>query len=549
MTGKRLAVVATVAVVAIGADLGLAHPVTAVPALVAMVTVLWFLARELERDELLGITVAAVFAIARAYVFGLTLFEPGAAGSNSSAIRTYDGLFVAFTLAMVVRIGARRRLRVIVGRLIRRPARLLATSFAMLIAVAALLLVLPISVERVTEVSLLNAIFMAASAVCVTGLTVNDIGSTYSIFGQAVIIGAAQLGGIGIMTIAALAAVLRPRGPLRDQARYAAALETGRLGDLRKTVAGILFATFLLELFGASLLAIIWAGDSRLDGHSVWWAALFHSVSAFTNSGFSLFSDSLARFAGDSITLVVVMGLTVLGGLGFPVLIAIFAWRRRSGFAIRTVVKTSAILIVVGAVGFAVLESAGAFGRMAVGDRLVNALFASVIARTGGFSTVDIATLGSAALMVTMALMFIGGSPGSTAGGVKTTTAAVLFAALRGELRGREPRLGNRAIPPETLRRAIAVVSVGILVVFGASLLLTLTEPHSFMAVAFEAVSAFATTGLSLGITPELSIPGKMVVIATMFIGRVGPLTVALAVSDRYSTAPHRLPPAELPIG
>jgi trk system potassium uptake protein TrkH len=276
---------------------------------------------------------------------------------------------------------------------------------------------------------------------------------------------------------------------------------------------------------------------------------VFHAVSAFCNAGFSLFAGNMTQFAGDVGVQVVLMVLIVLGGLGFPVLMEVVrtGWQRlrrvvdskasapaRVGLTTRVVLTTSGVLVVAGMVAVLALEFTGALtpaGEAMTGGRVLGALFASVNARTAGFNTVDLGVMRDATLLLMCALMFIGGSPASTAGGIKTTTAAVVMATLRGELRGREPELGGRAIAAEALRKAIAVSALSLLIVLTVVLLLTLTEDQPFIRLVFEAVSAFATVGLSTGITASLTVAGKLIIAAAMFVGRVGPFTIALAAA------------------
>ena len=257
------------------------------------------------------------------------------------------------------------------------------------------------------------------------------------------------------------------------------------------------------------------------------------------------------------------MALIILGGLGFPVILEVarqaaakIRWRLGRGprpdrlcLTSRTVLKMSAWLIFLGAAAIFALEYSRSLGHLAPVDKALAALFASVNTRTAGFGTVDLGAMRDATLLLTCALMFIGGSPASTAGGIKTTTAAVFLAALRGELRGSEPELGRRSLPAAVLRRAIAVTALSLIIALTALLLLTLTEEMRFIDLTFEAVSAFATTGLSTGITGDLSGAGKLIVTATMFIGRVGPLTIALAVGSDRNQRPYRLAPEGMPIG
>jgi trk system potassium uptake protein TrkH len=450
------------------------------------------------------------------------------------------------------------------ARGLRRPSLALATSFVVLIGVATLLLALPMSLRRLGDVSLLDALFTATSAVCVTGLTVNDLGTTYTPFGQATLLVAIQLGGLGMMTIAAFALTLARGASLGDEAHMARVFGRAGLRDLRSLLRGILVATLAMELVGTLCLFALWHDDPRLAGTSVFWAALFHAVSAFCNAGMSLFPDGMVRFGSDGAVQVVLMVLIVAGGLGFPV------WRELASLAVQrirrwleptrprpprvsltssTALRTSALLLVFGALALLALEWTQGLSDRAPGDRVWAALFSSVTARTAGYATVDFAAFSDAGLLFVMVLMFIGGSPASMAGGVKTTTLAVVIATIEAELRGHEPRLGGRSLAPEVIRRATAVVVVSVLIVVGVTMLLAITERQPLRAVAFEAVSAFGTVGLTANLTPLLSDAGKLVVVLAMFLGRVGPLTVALAVGRDGTPMRHRLPPEELTIG
>jgi trk system potassium uptake protein TrkH len=477
----------------------------------------------------------------------------------SGAARTYDELLLILVLVLAfVSLFSVQSARMLLG-LSGRPALALVLSFATLIVVVTLLLVLPVAVRREGDIHLIDAFFMATSAVCVTGLATVDPWTTYTFFGHAALLLGVQLGGLGIMTIAALAATTG-RGSLRSQARFSQMLQSSTVADLRSLVRTIVLVTLGCEALGAIALALLWSGDPRLEGRNVLWQAVFHSVTAFCNAGFALFSDNLAGWRATPGTLLVVSLLIVAGGIGFPVLRELFArarWRPAVGgeapprlsLLTRTSVTVAALLFSGGFALIALLESDHAMADWPWWQRALGAAFTSVSARTAGFNTVDLGAFREATLLVVMALMFIGGSPGSCAGGIKTTTAAVIGASLRGELRGSEPHLFNRALPPDIVRGAIAVAALSLPIVLGCLLVLSLSESLPFERLAFEAVSAFGTVGLSTGITPELSGPGKLAVSATMFLGRVGPLTIALAVA-RARRAPHyRLARESLTIG
>nr|WP_276603139.1 potassium transporter TrkG [Nannocystis pusilla] len=441
-------------------------------------------------------------------------------------------------------------------------------SFAALISLGSLLLTLPVSLTDAAHTSFVDSLFTMASAVCVTGLAVNDLGATYSLFGQGVILTGVQLGGIGIMTIAALALAFSNNSSLQSQLRYAAMLDARTVADLRKIVVGILAGTFVVEAIGAFLLWLMLVGDPRIGDAPALWTAVFHAVSSFCNAGFALFPGGMGAFVGDLGVQVVVMTLMLLGGLGFPVMVELVrhGWRRlvrlvkkaappppRLSLATRVVLSTTLALIVAGTAAVLALEFGSGLspaGEHGIFHRLWSALFISANTRSGGLDTVGVGGMRDATLLVLCVLMFIGGAPASTAGGIKTTTFATVVATLRAELRGREPELGGRALAPEVVRKATAVLVMmsGLLMAF--VLLLSLTEDLPFLHVAFEAVSALATVGLSTGITSFFSVAGKLLLTAAMFLGRVGPFTIALAVADQAATrSRHRLAREDLPVG
>ena len=568
------------AALVLGLDLWLVSPATGILAVPLMLAVLGLLARSaragsgaggvgvktMRRFQAALGACALGFAAARGYVIVHDL--AGMRGDSdplatAEAVRTYDGVFVGLAAALAGLVLSGRRALALMLRGARHPGLLFAGSFGVMIVVGTLLLTLPFAVRSVSDVSFLDALFTVTSAVCVTGLAVNDVGVTYTWFGQLVILLGIQVGAVGLMTLAALALTMSRDPSLRSQLRYAQMLDVRTLEQLRVQVRAIVIGTLAIEAAGALCLGMLWAGDGRMEGRSVAWAAIFHAVSAFCNAGFSLFSAGMATFVDRPGIQAVLMALITLGGLGFPVMLELWRygaarlrWRAGRGprpqelsLWTRVVVRMSLTLVIGGALAIYVLEVSQSLGHLGLGERLYAALFASVNARTAGFNTVDVGSMRDATLLVMCALMMIGGSPSSTAGGVKTTTTAVFLAALRGEARGHEPTLAGRSLPPELLRRATAVVSLSVMIVMGVILLLTLTEDQPFLAVAFEAVSAFATVGLSTGITGSLSAAGKVIVAAAMFVGRVGPLTIALMIGQGKARRPFRLAPEGLPIG
>ena len=546
-----------------------------VPAAVAMVAGIVLavgVALQAQRSRSVFIRRARVAPIVAAIVVALTgiflargylAFQQFQGWLAQEGTRTYDALFGALLLAAIVLERQGTLIARLALRAAQQPMLILTASFAALIACGTLLLVLPISVHSIEDISLLDALFTMTSAVCVTGLVVNDPGATYTGFGEAVILSGIQLGGIGFMTVAAFALQFRGGAALRDQSRYAAMLGANSLSALRRTIRGVVLATLAIELIGALLLLGLWAGDPRLDGRSAIWISAFTAVSAFCNAGFSLFADGMISFQRDTLCQLVIMTLIVCGGFGFPVLreLAVGGLQRARRYAkkerprpprfsvtTRVVLGATGFLIVAGATAIALLESGGIFQGLPFLDRVVGAVFTSVTSRTAGFNNVDVGALQAATLLLIMILMFIGGSPASTAGGIKTTTAAVLAATIRAEVTGSEPSLFHRALTHEVRRRATAVAGLSISVVLVSLMGLTLVERAPFLPLAFEAVSAFSTTGLSTGITPGLSPMGKLLIVTTMFVGRVGPLTIALA-AGAPELQRHRLAQTSLSVG
>lgn len=430
-----------------------------------------------------------------------------------------------------------------VARILGRPESLLVLTFGGLIAIGTSVLALPVSHAR-EPVSVLDAFFTATSAVCVTGLITRDTATDFTRTGQTAILLLIQLGGLGIMTFAAIAfQVLRRRLSMSSLAAVESMFYQDKLhGSLRRSVRRIVLMTLSIEAVGAVL--IYWGQRAEDAAAASVFDAVFLSVSAFCNAGFSIHSDSLMRYVPGGIVLWTVMLLIILGGLGYAVLEEVGArllarLRRRQPASVRVSLHTRIVLWSSG-----VLTLAGAaalyFTPLAPGDaalttRLFHSLFQSVTARTAGFNTVDFATAPILSLMIIIPLMFVGGSPGSCAGGVKNTSVTVWLARVVARILGQnEVNVLARRIPHDVVRRSALVLAVAALWNGMGVMVLTATEGVSglvpFEHIIFEQISAFGTVGLSAGITPALSPAGKMWIIASMFAGRVGPLTIALAV-------------------
>lgn len=458
-------------------------------------------------------------------------------------------------------ISRTRKANKLVSLLGLRPAQLMLTSFATAIGVGAILLMLPAATVTGDRASLLDAIFTATSATCVTGLIVKDTATYFSTFGQCVILALIQIGALGIMTFSvSLAIFARKRVEMQRQIEMQEVLDQDTMASIRDLVKFIVKMTFAFELAGAVALFLAWRVKLGGDAHTAF-AALFHSVSAFCNAGFSTMSDSLMRFAGDPATNAVIIVLIAFGGFGFTVvrdLLDNFAQRlfHRSHRVLslrvqtKTVLAVSAILTVGGALLFYAIEREGTLAPLGLKDRILVSVFQSVTARTAGFNTCDFGALSSAALMVIIVLMFIGASPGSTGGGIKTTTVAVLWAAITSGLRRRpDAQLYRRTIPTEVIQKALNVLVISLLVVLAFGLVMLYFERMPFASVMFETVSAFGTVGLSTGVTPQLSTAGKITITLLMFTGRLGPLTIAYAFLRERKPARYRYAEERVMIG
>jgi trk system potassium uptake protein TrkH len=422
------------------------------------------------------------------------------------------------------------------------PGVVLIVGFAVVIAIGTVILMLPISSAAGTWSRPLDALFTATSAVCVTGLVVLDTATHWSPFGHVVILLLIQIGGFGFMTGSTLLLFLLVgrRTGLRDRVLVQASTGAPELGQVTPLVRRIALFTILTELGGMLVLSAGFLGEGLEPGQAVWWGT-FHAISAFNNAGFDLTGDfrSLADYAGDGGILLPIAVLIVLGGLGYAIVGDVVAKRRIRRWALETklVVGTTAILVVGGAVLIGIFEwsNPATLGGLPEEQRPLNALFESITLRTAGFSVLDTGALAEASLFVVMALMFIGGASGSTAGGIKVNTFAVLAVAIVSTARGLPSAVGfGRRIPHLLIYRALSVALLSIAIVFGVGLLVELTAPGAdFVAVLFESVSAFGTVGASTGLTPSLPDPARLVVIVAMFLGRLGPLTLVLALSAR----------------
>lgn len=431
------------------------------------------------------------------------------------------------------------------------PAILVLASFLFLITAGALLLKLPYSTVS-GSISWIDAYFTATSAVCVTGLVVVDTGSYFSLFGQWVILALIQLGGLGLMSISVLLFKLVGRGiSIRHRMALQDTFSHTPRGDIFSLIKSIVLFTLLSEIAGAVVLTIHWSRE-----YPVFQAAykgLFHSVSAFCNAGFALYPDSMMQYRGSFLLNAAICSLIVVGGIGFTVLYDLQCWarlRKKQRFKLsvqtKTVLATTLILIVAGAVMFAFLEQFPGHEKQSLGVRILTPLFQSITCRTAGFNTADIASLKDATLAMMIFLMFFGASPGSCGGGVKTTTLALISMFTLSRLRQKKSvNMFKKTIPEETVKRSVSLVlsSIGIISVVFFSIMVgnamsgSHQEAHgAFLKYLFETVSAFGTVGLSMGVTPELNLWGKSMIIIMMIIGRVGVLTFSYIIVGTISS-------------
>lgn len=466
-------------------------------------------------------------------------------------VRVYLGFQIAVLLA---------RSHEGIVRLHLHPSMILVASFAVVIALGTFLLLLPRATAGGEVTGLVDAFFTATSAVCVTGLTVVNTGSHFTRFGQIVILVLIQIGGLGLMTFTAFFGLLLGRNlGVREKVVLADMFNFEVVGRLRRLIAGILILTLVIEFLGSAALFYAWSGNFPSLSEAAF-SSVFHSVSAFNNAGFSLFSRNLQGYRLNLPVNLTITFLIILGGLGFTVNLNCLSclWGRvgrrkgvpRLSVQTKVVLLTTALLIVGGTLGFLASEWKHTLAGYSWDQKLLISYFQSVTPRTAGFNTVNIGSLSVSTSLLLMLLMFTGASPGGTGGGIKTSTLGMVVGVIRSILRGRENvEIFHRTIPRELANRALAVVFIALTVVFFSTFFLSLTEKAPLENLAFEVVSAFGTVGLSRGITPQLTDWGKLILSATMLVGRAGPLTLAFALAYRETRGVYTYPEERIMIG
>jgi trk system potassium uptake protein TrkH len=426
------------------------------------------------------------------------------------------------------------------------PAHSLATSFIIVISIGTFFLSLPMSAAH-GKLTFLNALFTATSATCVTGLVVVDTGSTFSQFGQMIILILIQVGGIGIITFSTyFAYLIIGKLSVREHVFAEQALGRGPFPKIGRLFAIVVSSTFIIELIGAVVL--FFAFSQYWPSSKAAYLAVFHAISAFCNAGFSLFPNSLENYRGDIVINLTVMSLIITGGIGFWIFVDlknVLGPRRLRALTVhsRIVLKMTFSLLLIGSLAILFFEWNNALKGFSPVNKFLAAAFQATTTRTAGFNTLPINGLTSSTLFLMMILMMIGASPGSCGGGIKTTTFAVLIAMISSKLKDeKQVRLLNRGIPDSIVSKAISIAFFWLVAVTVVVMALLITEHPGglhelgrtlFLDATFEAFSAMGTVGLTTGLTPTLSAVGKVLIVLLMYIGRIGPVTMALAVSQK----------------
>ncbi|MFI3210013.1 MAG: TrkH family potassium uptake protein [Peptostreptococcaceae bacterium] len=424
------------------------------------------------------------------------------------------------------------------------PGQVMVIGFLSMILIGATILNLPISTKSGQSIGFLDALFTATSAICVTGLVVVDTATYWSTFGQIVIITMIQIGGLGFMSITTMIAIIiKKRINLKERLLIQESLNQFNLSGLVKLTRYILLTTFLIEGIGALLLSLVFVpefGFIKGIGYSI-----FHSISAFCNAGFDLMGtvsgefSSITYFHENTLFILTISMLIILGGLGFPVILDIVKEKKYEKLNIHSkVVLVSTIsLIAIGMVFILLLEynNPETLANMSIKDIILSSFFQSVTTRTAGFNSIDLSLMRESTLFLMVMFMFIGSSPGSTGGGIKTTTIAVLILSVRSLIYGKEDvEIYNRRLATGVIRKSLAIFLIGVVISVLGTFIISITEPHfTLLEAGFEVVSSIATVGLSIGGSSTLSTAGKVFIITLMFMGRVGTLTIFMALASR----------------
>ena len=469
--------------------------------------------------------------------------------------QTFDMLFVTKIGLFFVMIGRVNHFKHLLAFFKLKPAQIFPLGFLFTIFIGSLLLSLPLSTTNEQGMRYLDALFTVFSAVCVTGLNVVDVGTTFTLFGQSVILLLIQIGGLGIMTFAMLLTrLLNKRVSTRDSLDFQESYSTVTLNDTFKTIGFIFKLTIVIELIGAVSLAFLWNNDFASLNQTLFYA-LFHSISAFCNAGFSLFPDSLVSYGTNMPIVLVMASLIIIGGIGFPVLFNIIeVWKSKKSFRwlrlqTKMVLWMSAALIVIGTLIILCVEYNHGLLPFNLRDKVIISFFQSVSSRTAGFNTIDLNYFYPGTLLMMIALMMIGASPGSTGGGIKTTSFSIIILSFLNTLKSSKKLvLSGRTIDESVILKSFALFFLAFMIIFLFLFAILFIEKGSFLNLLFETVSAFGTVGYSLGLTPLLSNIGKVLIMILMFIGRIGPLSLAFALSRSKSEVKYSYPKENIAI-
>ncbi|MEX0799391.1 MAG: TrkH family potassium uptake protein [Bacteriovoracaceae bacterium] len=488
----------------------------------------------------------------RKYVFSLIVFVP--------MLITYGDVQFAFWLAAVhlfssvlslyelkpetkeesrdYVLGALEKIRL-------APAQIVILSFGSIIFIGTLLLSLPISAAEGKEIAFIDAFFIATSATCVTGLSTLSLADNFSFVGQIITLVLFQIGGLGYMTLHSSMMILLGKSlAVKNQVMMQDLLDINSMSDLVAMIVNIIKYTLVIEFVGAIILAVAFSFEGYEFGQAIYYG-FFHAISAFCHAGFSLFNNSLEDFALNPIISNTITALIFLGGLGFIVIKEVELVARGKKKLInlsvhsKVVFVTSFSLLALVAIYIFFSEYLHSLGDLNLWQQIQVSLFQSMTTRSSGFNTIPLSSLFPHTLYLFILAMFIGGNPGSCAGGIKTTTFAILFQSIRATLKGKDRvTFFDRTVPNYLVVRSIAIIVISLVICsFFILLMMRIETEHSFLSIFFETISAFATVGLSLGITPYLTVAGKAVIIILMFIGRIGPLTMALAIGQPKEAA------------
>ncbi|KOA20231.1 potassium/sodium uptake protein NtpJ [Clostridium homopropionicum DSM 5847] len=434
------------------------------------------------------------------------------------------------------------------------PVQILALGFGIVILIGALLLMLPIASKDGTVTPFIDAFFTSTSAVCVTGLVTLNTAEHWTYFGTTVIIFLIQIGGLGFMSFATLfALILGKRITLKERLIMQEAMNTFSLQGLVKLAKYILIFTFAIEGAGALFLSTQFIPDYGI-GKGIYFS-IFHSISAFCNAGFDLTGNSLVPYAENSVVILTISALLIIGGLGFAVWAEIYNYNGTKKISLHSklVIGMTILLILVGWIFMFLFEmnNPKTIENMSMKGKLLSAFFASVTPRTAGFNSIVTSDMTLAGIFLTIVLMFIGGSPGGTAGGIKTTTAGILFMTIISVMKNKEDtEIFDRTISKGLVYKAFAISTIAIALIIIETMILSFTElGASLEYIIYEVTSAFGTVGLSLGLTPNLSLVGKVFIALTMYIGRVGVLTLLLALSNKKNGNTIKYPEGKILVG